>query len=340
MSSRRAFTIVELLVVIAIIGVLAALLMPAIQMAREAARRTQCINNLDQCATGMISYDGKHQYLPPSRSMGRDKFGNARIFNWVYPILPYLDSNQLYNEIRAAGLSDEDVGIETLVCPSAINLSSKSPLSYVVNGGRANVNDAGNDKYNFDWIENGVLIDKGIALPATGDPSYAAINRLLQSRHTLSTVAKYDGQSMTILLSENNNVQDWRLAPAEQFGQILWFDDATVTPVRANENKKVDVATFQSNILYARPSSWHPGGYIAAFCDGNVRFLSEDLDYRVYGVLMSSRGNRANDPAGPALGSFGNAIPQWQSRIRWVGSTQTHNDAATYPADFYPEVDI
>jgi prepilin-type N-terminal cleavage/methylation domain-containing protein len=165
---RKAFTIVELLVVIAIIGVLVALLMPAIQAAREAARRTTCTNNMKQLAMSVITYETSHQFLPPSRSMG--VLNNAAktpiVLNWVYPILPSLERDALHKEIRSDGYPVDASGdalhirIETLICPSGSPYWSNSPLSYVANGGRKNWTNSGDDRYNFDWIENGVFIDK------------------------------------------------------------------------------------------------------------------------------------------------------------------------------------
>jgi prepilin-type N-terminal cleavage/methylation domain-containing protein/prepilin-type processing-associated H-X9-DG protein len=329
---RKAFTIVELLVVIAIIGVLVALLMPAIQAAREAARRTTCTNNMKQLAMSVITYETSHQFLPPSRSMGRLAGGapNSLVLNWVYPILPSLERDALHKEIRSDGYPVDTSGdalhirIETLICPSGSPYWSNSPLSYVANGGRKNWTNSGDDRYNFDWIENGVFIDKGIALPLSTHPSYAAINRLLQSRHTLSTVSRYDGTSMTIMLSENSAPLDWRTAEREQEAQVLWFpeDPSTfATFVTLNQKLKVNRTEFETEPRYARPSSWHPGGFILAYCDGSVKFMGENTDYNLFARLMTSRGERTQDP-NPAQACVPNPptyphawpCPRWQDQ--------------------------
>ncbi len=85
---RRAFTLVELLVVIAIIGILVALLLPAIQAAREAARRSQCVNNMKQIGLGVQNYAGAIRYLPPMRVADHQQ-------TWLVLILPYLEEQQI-----------------------------------------------------------------------------------------------------------------------------------------------------------------------------------------------------------------------------------------------------
>jgi prepilin-type N-terminal cleavage/methylation domain-containing protein/prepilin-type processing-associated H-X9-DG protein len=99
----RAFTLVELLVVIAIIGILVSLLLPAIQAAREAARRSQCINNLKQMSLGFMNHESAHRFFPcagwnalwigdPLLGAGREQPGG-----WIYQILPYIEEQAIYN---------------------------------------------------------------------------------------------------------------------------------------------------------------------------------------------------------------------------------------------------
>lgn len=99
-AARRGFTLVELLVVIAIIGVLVALLLPAVQAAREAARRTQCTTNLKNVALGVIGFNDSRQYLPPPMSMPRADFEPlypSRLYgNWAIDILPYIEQQGLF----------------------------------------------------------------------------------------------------------------------------------------------------------------------------------------------------------------------------------------------------
>ena len=100
---RRAFTLVELLVVITIIGILIALLLPAVQQAREAARRAQCSNNLKQASLAMLQHEEKYKFLPtggwgwfwvglPDRGMGKTQPGG-----WLYCILPFIEQQPLYD---------------------------------------------------------------------------------------------------------------------------------------------------------------------------------------------------------------------------------------------------
>ena len=104
-KSRRGFTLIELLVVIAIIAILVALLLPAVQQAREAARRSQCKNNLKQIGLAMHNYHDVHNTLPPGiigvdRTNGPHNINGSNSFGWGTMILPMLDQVNLYKELN------------------------------------------------------------------------------------------------------------------------------------------------------------------------------------------------------------------------------------------------
>lgn len=97
-AMRRGFTLIELLVVIAIIAVLIALLLPAVQQAREAARRTQCKNNLKQIGLALHNYHDAHDCFPPGQIRGwNGSFDSGNGFAWGALILPFMDQANLYN---------------------------------------------------------------------------------------------------------------------------------------------------------------------------------------------------------------------------------------------------
>src|SRR5947208_3433039 len=98
-ARRAGFTLVELLVVIAIIGVLVALLLPAVQTAREAARRSQCTNNLRQMAIGLHNYHDVNQSFPLNY-----RPVTAGPYSWMQAILPYIEQANLYNQLTIGGV--------------------------------------------------------------------------------------------------------------------------------------------------------------------------------------------------------------------------------------------
>lgn len=119
---RRGFTLVELLVVIAIIGVLVGLLLPAVQAAREAARRMQCANNLKQLALAVQSYESAFKTFPPTIS-GSGQPGNPRgggLFSWIAMVLPQLEQGPLFQTINFSA-------------PMSSVLSASSPNYLVLN---------------------------------------------------------------------------------------------------------------------------------------------------------------------------------------------------------------
>ena len=127
---RTAFTLVELLVVIAIIGILIALLLPAINAAREAGRRAQCQNNLKQLAPATVSYNEEYNVFPPCCTWVNNDPSNPAggRDNWVIMILPYTENSSLYKEFNhQKPISDPSnaiaraTKIPTMLCPSDIN---------------------------------------------------------------------------------------------------------------------------------------------------------------------------------------------------------------------------
>src|SRR5688572_23582317 len=108
----RAFTLVELLVVIAIIGVLVALLLPAVQAAREASRRSQCLNNLRQVGLGCLNFQSSAGAFPTAGGAVEQFFNPAELSkpaygyegaSWMYQILPFIEQQNLYNMRRGNG---------------------------------------------------------------------------------------------------------------------------------------------------------------------------------------------------------------------------------------------
>ena len=101
-SRRRAFTLIELLVVISVIGVLVALLLPAVQTAREAARRAQCVNNCKQIGIALHNYEGTHQSLPPGYVSTFDATGTdlGPGWGWAAMMLPYFEQTTTFSTVN------------------------------------------------------------------------------------------------------------------------------------------------------------------------------------------------------------------------------------------------
>lgn len=108
--SRRAFTLVELLVVIAIIGILVGLLLPAVQAAREAARRMQCSNNLKQIGLSLHNYESAYKTFPPGGVTPGNCCGTPSAGTWTLFLLPFLEQTNLYNQYDFALWNDESPG--------------------------------------------------------------------------------------------------------------------------------------------------------------------------------------------------------------------------------------
>lgn len=314
---KRAFTLVELLVVIAILGVLVALLLPAIQSARESARRSQCVSNLKQLGVSLHNYEGSKKCLP---GVGLPPTVSGQQSQWAFSvqakILPYLEDQALHGLIdfkqplmlgsggtQVINPAQREVVkkvVSLLLCPS----DTQEPLF--------DANDA-------KWAGTNYMVNAG-----TGTPVYALTAKLDGLFWYLSDV-KFaritDGLSNTLLMSEallGNNVTTMSMAPIDPVRQYasfggsgvisdticqacdrwagtrgsawIWgreFNTAFYTYTVPNY-KGWDCARSGAGWFAAR--SMHAGGLNVLVCDGSVSFVSDDIELTVWRALSTREG--------------------------------------------------
>ena len=331
--ARRGFTLVELLVVIAIIGTLVALLLPAVQAARETARGNTCRKNMKQLQLALTNMDSTLKRLPgyveevfnPNGTKDANGFtiNSGRRASWVVRLFPYMEETALWDQWSTQfGLSFPPSApmIATLTCPSNVSETPDAPnLAYVGNAGWA-FSDTGTygrpstDK--FEHGANGIFFDNN---KNTNFSNGAADGRETHPKIQMSLAQVVDGTTKTLMLSENLHAMSWAYQPTSGPNGYVQKDDSTILDTKhlfgfvwknhpsaderingdKNYDKKqapVDMAAF-SNIgyeSYGFPSSNHPGGVNVAFCGGTVRFMGDSIDPVIYGQLMTSNARKSS----------------------------------------------
>lgn len=294
---NQGFTLIELLVVIAIIAILIALLLPAVQQAREAARRTQCKNNLKQIGLAMHNYHDVNNGFPVAQY-------SCCWGTWVVSILPYIEQTPLYNQYefnRKYGIPSDTARynhsvnlpvtrtrLAALTCPSD---SANAPFSGITNHNYA-VN-FGNTGYAQQATLNGVSFEHApFRLSGNNTPAKNARIRDIK-----------DGTSSTMLVAEVIQGIDRDLRG------FLWWGDASqftayLTPNSSapdriytayfcnNQPKQrlpCAVATTTNPTMFASRSH-HVGGIQTTLVDGSTRFISDNIDLNTWRALSTSRG--------------------------------------------------
>lgn len=304
--SRRAFTLIELLVVIAIIAILIALLLPAVQQAREAARRTQCRNNLKQMGLALHNYHDAHRVFPYSTSRdGSLTSGDtaALVLNhrgWV-GVLPYLDQAPLYNQFDASQAACEYIrGSGTLVgSPDNGNNRVVATILPVFlcpsdDGDRQYRGNTSNYRISAASVQNGIFgaktsYDFNVHRYSTGMTNWMKRGKETRRMFGLEGCSSErdvkDGMSNTVMVSEthldvtNGVNQMWGHAHWVGNGVDFAFADGinfwlccswSSPPMQQGKPYKL--------AHWGTPGSKHEGGCHVVLGDGAVRFISENID--------------------------------------------------------------
>ena len=311
---RSGFTLIELMVVVAIIGILMGLLLPAVQMARESARRVRCRNNLKQLSLAAVEHEGLFGWYPtggwskrwvglPDRGSGPHQPGG-----WAYNVLPFLDQVNLHS-LGGSDAADADQmkqNAERLrTALSVFHCPSRRPGQALINTRTYLLADpvaavARND-YAFNGGSKVVLYgdgpdlledEDGFPWPDTEDATGISFQRS-QVRHRDVT----DGTSNTYMLAEKHLRKD-RYVTGTDLGDneaLFTGDDRDLLRFTGGE---LDTSfrplpdTFASSREGLVFGSAHAHGFHAALCDGSVRFIQFDIRQEVHSRLGNRQDNK------------------------------------------------
>lgn len=290
-KQRRGFTLIELLVVIAIIAILVALLLPAVQQAREAARVSQCKNQLKQMGLALHGYHESHRTLP----FGFDAHGTG----WHAMLLPYLDLAPLYETLTFSEASNWNVGanlkaVQTTIplfrCPSApipekqsaAGFADRVPCTYLACSSGTNIIDAEPETYASlrTFVNDGLFYDKSSV-------SFRGITDGLSS-----TVAIGEAQFDPSITQISHVVDHWYIGSLDldasssspgilpEYSEFLGSTAARINIM----NEPLGASTIgEKELSYG---SYHgAGGCNVLMADGAVKFISETIDQATFSAL-------------------------------------------------------
>ena len=329
---RAGFSLVELLTVIAIIGLLIQMLLPAIQSAREAARNTVCISNVGQLNKAALAFESAQHYLPssgwgrnwtgdPDRGVGKNQPGS-----WCYQLLPYIEQQPLYD--WGKGESTESklqwnqkrlmTPVNLFICPTrreckaypydpmivvpanfimpeevaktdfAANGGDKNPENPNGNRGPTSYAEADNglfDKWHDHKVITGVIFQR--SQTRMDDISDGYSNTYLIGEKCRDTVDHYLGETH----DPGDNESAFQGHDAETVRYCYDREDFELPPFRDGSIRETN---SHPDAFYAWGSR-HPKGFNMSFCDGSVRTVSFDIDFKVHCNLANRRDGEVID---------------------------------------------
>lgn len=294
-TSARAFTLIELLVVIAIVAILVAILLPAVQYAREAARQSQCRNNLRQIGIALHNYHETHSLFPPSSTSDVEQGGwitnplSRHLHSWSLLILPQIDQGALYSRLdsQVSSLHPNNLPVTETQIPvyrcasytgarvsangNYTRFSPKLAISNYVSMGSTNsgVIYGGN---------TGLFVPDGVMFPLSSTKGGDVT----------------DGLSNTMLVVETREQQHAVWADGGVMAVVaMRYDDAN-SPSYAGPELALNYHPYfkyDNPDVEWGPSSQHAGGAFHLFGDGGVRFVSDSTAVSVYVAMATKAGN-------------------------------------------------
>lgn len=296
--STAAFTLVELLVVIAIIGILVALLLPAVQSVREAARRIQCTNNLSQLALAAQQYESAHESFPPGVLEAKgpiESVPQGQHVNWLAHLLPHVDQQNAYDRLDFAngayGAKNAPLrnwGANVFLCPSDPGAAALAPLGVSNYAGCHHDVEAPIDADNHGLL----FLNSGVRYRDIADGS----SQTILFGEKLATKLDLGWLSGTRSTLRNTGTA---INGSSSAGGLLALigDAAEISPGYA-AGTVAAAAPGKPALVVGGFESHHPSGVVFAFADGSVRFLSNSTSrpllaqfgHRADGQLLDERG--------------------------------------------------
>lgn len=319
----RAFTLVELLVVIAIIGTLVALLLPAVQRARESGRRSSCLNNIKQLALAAAQYDQRFRRYPAVFDempiQMRTSESSERWTTWAVQLLPDFERQTVYDKYAKGDVPLPGIFVDSFLCPSdAVKSRSGSSMSYVANAGRAG------------------------SICGEKPPNGPFLNRVVNPKASITEGHWRDGREYTLAFGENYDAENYDIMGWNGFGSnpndraempyakdfIESCQDSKWSPVflwsTSDEDRSMYIngpppplcvppvmfipgtgryvsktspeCARSYNTPLARLTSYHSGGVNVGFGGGRATFLRETVDYKVLRALMTMFEKQSDTP--------------------------------------------
>ena len=272
MNSKNGFTLVELLVVIAVIGILIALLVPAVQMVREVARRTSCSNNMRQIGISLMSYEASYKRLPDGwKSNDASISLTSPGWGWSSSVLPFVEGQNVHSKIDFNLPIDHAFNLEIIKTPIPTFLCPSEPASEVVDLGTHNHGGFLVGRSNYSGVFGSTEVEDG---PAEGNGAFFANSRLRLTEFQ-------DGLSNTMLVGERRN----------DFGTISWV--GAVSNIEDPFLRIVGVADHGPNDRggnFEDFRSYHPSGINVVMADGSVHFLSNSIDEVTFQAVATRAG--------------------------------------------------